>query len=76
MTAFVKYAAVRWWHPSSIFRTKESPAMGADTHESPAGRELFQSLEVYLLRSGYEAIMSESAEAVPAGGPAPGTTGE
>jgi|GEM_PF-6815614 len=62
--------------PHRYFNMKESPTMGTSTHESPAGRELFQSLEVYLIRSGYEAIMSELAEQPPASGPEAGNTGE
>lgn len=50
--------------------------MGTSTHEPPAGRELFQSLEVYLIRSGYEAIVSGLAEPPPASGPEAGSIGE
>jgi hypothetical protein len=50
--------------------------MGTSTQQPPAGRELFQSLEVYLIRSGYEAIMSESSEPPPASGPESGNIGE
>jgi len=43
--------------------------MGASGHETSAGRDLFQSLEVYLTRSGYEAILSASSQTPPASGP-------
>jgi hypothetical protein len=44
-------------------------ARNVDSHRRPA-RDLFQSLEVFLIRSGYEALFSGSPDgASPAGGP-------
>ena len=50
--------------------------MGTSTQKASAGRELFQSLEVYLIRYGYEAIMSEPAATPPASGSEADTTGD
>lgn len=50
--------------------------MCTGTEKASAGRELFQSLEVYLIHSGYEAIMSEPSESPPTSGPEAGNTGE
>lgn len=52
---------------------KENQVMDASEKPLKPGRELFQSLEVYLSRSGYEAIMSASSTAKQPDGPQAGT---
>jgi hypothetical protein len=42
----------------------EERAQNVDPHRRPA-RDLFQSLEVFLLRSGYEALVSASPDGAP-----------
>ena len=75
MTVFVRYEEVRCsrrpsWSGSSC-ESDWMKIMGVSSvgEHGPRGdgsgrpaRELFQSLEIYLLRSGYEAIVSESFE--------------
>jgi hypothetical protein len=53
--------------------TKENQVMGASEKLLIPGRELFQSLEVYLSRSGYEEIMAASSAADQPDGPQAGT---
>jgi hypothetical protein len=62
-------AARAEWMDIMCISDAEERARNVDPHRRPA-RELFQSLEVFLIRSGYEALVSATPDgASPAGAP-------